>query len=535
MKFGSVPIDAAAGHILAHSMSVGSIRLRKGRKLSHDDVQAMENANIRTVVVAQLEPTDLDENSAADAIAAAMTSDGVTTSAAFTGRANLFAASAGLLRVDQGSVQQLNSVNEAITLATLPDYARVIPRQMVATIKIIPYGAPTSDVVIATECSRNAIQLHPFREQSVTLIQTRLPITSHKVLVKGEAVTRARLDTLGLRLNQTLICDHDTQSVAETLGNATGDIILILGASATSDRNDVCPAGVEAAGGRIERLGMPVDPGNLLFLGKFNTAPVVGLPGCARSPALNGADWVLERLAAGVPITNRDVADMGVGGLLKEISTRPQPRGGNANSPTRPMTEAIILAAGRSSRMRGTDKLLEEIDGVPQIARMAAAAVASDLDRVQIVLSPDTPLRKSVLDHLDVTVTLAPDAHKGMGASLQAGMAARHNNSDAVMVILADMPDLGARHINSLIAAFDPSEGRTIVQATSATGTPGHPVLFGKRFFESLGSVTGDMGARDILKEGKDFLVRVALPDAVATTDLDTPEDWENWRANQPR
>ena len=105
-----------------------------------------------------------------------------------------------------------------------------------------------------------------------------------------------------------------------------GDLALILTGSATSDLHDTAPQAVRAAGGLVERFGMPVDPGNLLFLGRLQGRPVIGLPGCARSPALNGADWVLERLACGLAVTGEDIAAMGVGGLLKEIPSRPQPR-----------------------------------------------------------------------------------------------------------------------------------------------------------------------------------------------------------------
>ena len=102
----------------------------------------------------------------------------------------------------------------------------------------------------------------------------------------------------------------------------------MLTASATSDPQDVAPAALRAAGGHVEAYGMPVDPGNLLFFGTLAAKPVIGLPGCARSPALNGADWVMERLICGVSLTRADIADMGVGGLLKEIPTRPRPREG---------------------------------------------------------------------------------------------------------------------------------------------------------------------------------------------------------------
>ena len=76
----------------------------------------------------------------------------------------------------------------------------------------------------------------------------------------------------------------------------------------------------------IGRFGMPVDPGNLLFIGDIAGRPVIGLPGCARSPALNGADWVLERVICGRPPSPQDIMGMGVGGLLKEIPSRPLPR-----------------------------------------------------------------------------------------------------------------------------------------------------------------------------------------------------------------
>jgi molybdenum cofactor cytidylyltransferase len=119
---------------------------------------------------------------------------------------------------------------------------------------------------------------------------------------------------------------HTVEAVAAALARAPGDMVLILTGSATSDLHDTAPEGLRRAGGRVERFGMPVDPGNLLFFGTLGPRPVIGLPGCARSPALNGADFVLERLACGMTVTADDVAAMGVGGLLKEIPTRPQPR-----------------------------------------------------------------------------------------------------------------------------------------------------------------------------------------------------------------
>ena len=145
---------------------------------------------------------------------------------------------------------------------------------------------------------------------------------------KGTEAVAARLAALGMTLTETLSVPHDVAPLARAIAAATGEIVLILTASATSDVRDTAPAALARAGGRLIRFGMPVDPGNLLFLGEIGARPVIGLPGSARSPVLHGADWVLARVACGLPCGAAEIAAMGVGGLLKEIPTRPQPRRG---------------------------------------------------------------------------------------------------------------------------------------------------------------------------------------------------------------
>lgn len=530
MKFGRTAIADAEGAILAHSVRLRGTRLRKGRVLSPADIKALAADGIDTVVAARLDPTDVAEDDAAARIAARMAAPGISLSAPFTGRANAFAERPGLLRVDADAVDRLNRIDEAITVATLPDATRVAARSMLATVKIIPY-AVSDRLVAAAEASLEApLRLHPFAGGTASLIITRLPGTGDGLVDKGRAAVAARLSALNLTLVETLTCNHDDAALAATLGTAAGEMVLILTASATSDRDDTGPAAVRAVGGRITRFGMPVDPGNLLFLADWGDRTVVGLPGCARSPALNGADWVLERLAAGQSVSGDDIAAMGVGGLLKEIATRPQPRGGNRTAPERPRVEVIVLAAGASRRMAGRDKLLEPIGAQPLLTRMARAALGSAADRVQVALPPDRPERAAALDGLDVVRTIVPTPDEGMGASLRAAMAARAPTTDAVVILLADMPEIDAAAIDRLIAAFDPHEGRTIVRATTADGRPGHPVLFGRRFFESLMQVTGDVGARDVVRASAAYLVDVALPGDAAVTDLDTPDAWAAWR-----
>ncbi len=326
MNFGRVPLSEAEGGILAHSLKLPSGVLKKGTVLAAEEIGALRAAEHATVVVARLGPFDVAEDEAARRIGAALVAEGLKLGPAFTGRANLIAERAGVIRVDAAAVNAMNGVDEGLTLATLPDLMRVAADQLVATAKIIPYGLPETVVAKGVAgLGETPIRLFPFQGGTARLVMTETPGFKPSLLEKGEAVVRTRLESLGYDLNDVAVVPHETAAVADALG-AAADLYLVLGASATSDRDDVVSAAVVAAGGRIERFGMPVDPGNLLLLARLGDVPVVGLPGCARSPALNGVDWVLERLSARVPVASDDVAAMGVGGLLKEMPERPQPR-----------------------------------------------------------------------------------------------------------------------------------------------------------------------------------------------------------------
>lgn len=324
MKFGPVPLDQAEGTILAHSLKVAGQMFRKGQILSAADLDVIRQ-DCDQVTVAKLDAGDISENEAARDLATAIKGANLRVAEAFTGRANLLAETAGVLRIN-ADVQAINSVDEAITLATLPDYARVDVGQMVATVKIIPYAVPLAQLETVIKAASGAMDLHPFKLSSASLILTETPSLKKSLTEKAENTLRKRLTALGIDAVDVVIVDHKIDAVRDAIQAANGQTVLILGGSATSDKMDVCPAALVAARGTVHRFGMPVDPGNLLFIGELDETPVIGLPGCVRSPALNGADWVLERVVAGLDVSATDIAAMGVGGLLKEIPTRPQPR-----------------------------------------------------------------------------------------------------------------------------------------------------------------------------------------------------------------
>jgi molybdenum cofactor cytidylyltransferase len=332
MRFGPVSVSEAEGGLLAHSLPLPGARLKKGRLLSAEDVAAIAAAGIATVTVAMPEAGDIDENAAAARLGAALVGDGAETGLrldpAFTGRANLRATGPGIVEIDTDAIHRLNAIDPAITLATLPQWQRVAEGTMVGTVKMIAYAVAKDRLEAACRAGAGAIRRRAPVLRDADLLVTRVAGMPAGRDDKGIAAVEGRLAALGIALRAVEVVAHETPALAAALGRAAGDLSLILTGSATSDARDVGPAALEMAGGRLLRFGMPVDPGNLLFLGEIGARPVIGLPGCARSPALNGADWVLERVACGVPVSAGDIAAMGVGGLLKEIPTRPQPRDG---------------------------------------------------------------------------------------------------------------------------------------------------------------------------------------------------------------
>ena len=322
MEFDEVPITRAGGGILAHSLRTSSGKLKKGRILSEADIANLRSAGYTAVTVARLEAHDASENEAATHIARVVTGPGLSMGKAFTGRVNLSAAVEGLLVVDAARIETLNRLDESITFCTLPPWSPVVPEQQVATIKIIPFGVSRELLRAASDMSQETplARAAAFEPRTVGLLQTTLPGTPNNLLEKMVQVTRQRLAGLSCKLDYERRCEHQVEAVAtgvRTLLSRGCELVCILGASAVVDRRDVVPAGIEAAGGRVEHFGIPVDPGNLILVASCASVPVLALPGSVRSPRPSGFDEVLQRIIAGVPPTAGDIAAMGVGGLLK--------------------------------------------------------------------------------------------------------------------------------------------------------------------------------------------------------------------------
>lgn len=326
MKFGAVPLDQALGAILAHSLKGAERSHKKGAILLSEDLDDLGAAGRTEVTVARLEAGDVHEDEAAARIARAVAGDGLRATNAATGRVNLYATAPGVIEIDIEAISALNDIDPLITIATVPPFHRSDENGLIATIKIISYGVRDVDVMRAEQTAAKAIALKRAQFETALLIETTTD--GREPSPKGRHAMIGRMDRFGVKMAERMIVPHRASEIAAAISQSNAEVIMILTASATSDPFDVAPQALREAGGYVTRFGMPVDPGNLLFLGHYDERPVIGLPGCARSPALNGADWVLERVLCGIEVTGADIAAMGVGGLLKEIPIRPRPREG---------------------------------------------------------------------------------------------------------------------------------------------------------------------------------------------------------------
>ena len=339
MIFGPRPPTEALGGTLAHAVRAEGVRLAKGTVLDAGHVRALRLAGVGTVEVALPEPGDVGEDEAAGRCAAAMLAAGagLTADSAATGRANLRAAHDGLLVPDRDAIDRLNAIDPRLTVATLAE-GRVTAGELVATVKVVPFHV--ADALVAA-WERLAAPAHPpaaalrvagWSGVRVSHVSTVLPSLKGATMDKTRRVLAARLEGTGASLGDERRVPHGREALAAALRGVTEaeapDVLLVFGASAVTDAADVVPAAIGMAGGAVERVGMPVDPGNLLVLARLGPAVLIGAPGCARSPARNGFDMVLDRALAGVPVAPAGIARMGVGGLLKEIPSRPRPREG---------------------------------------------------------------------------------------------------------------------------------------------------------------------------------------------------------------
>lgn len=343
MRFESVAVAEARGAVLGHNIADAGGRrlLRKGTVLEAEHCAALAKAGRATVWVARFEPGDLDEDTAAARIAAATVAvpkggdSGIRLTHARTGRVNLIAGRTGVVRLDPQRLAALNG-HDGVTLATLRRHEPVAAGKMVATLKIIPYALAASTVTAAAAAATGEGPLIAVAAPVIArvgLVLSGSPGARERVEPGFRDALGARLAPFGASIETTSFVDLDRGDAVSRLASAITaqqragvELIIVAGETAIMDAHDIAPCAVEAAGGSVTCFGAPVDPGNLLLLADLGGIPVLGAPGCARSPKTNVVDRVLPRLLVGDRLERADLVAFGHGGLLEDVPERRLPR-----------------------------------------------------------------------------------------------------------------------------------------------------------------------------------------------------------------
>ena len=330
MFFGKVKTEFSLGGILSSSIEIyknkNKIKISKGTIINKNLLDLLLLNNVEHIKCAKLEDDEIDENSSVHKISKkiiASKNSNIIIQDPKNGRCNLVSSVDGIITFQPNQLFSINSVTNDIGIASLKAFSKVKKNQIVASIKAIPFGIKKNNLQNIINVCQECFKILPFQKKNIHLIQTTNQNTRAKVLEKTLEVTKDRLLSCGNNLIVEKKCSHEIKSICEHLKksvNEDADIILIFGTSAISDINDIIPQSILEINGTILRLGMPVEPGNLILLAEIKISKkhisIIGMPGCARSKKENGVDWILWRKLCDLKISSDDINHMGNGGLL---------------------------------------------------------------------------------------------------------------------------------------------------------------------------------------------------------------------------
>ena len=538
MKIENLAPKESKGSVLAQSYNLSERILSKGTYVSEDILEFLNEENVKTILCAVPEEGDMHEDTAAEAISKAIDRNQLYSEEASTGRVNFRAPTLSLVRYDRELIKQLNLVDESIAFSIVEHNQLLAKNDLIATLKIIPFFVSKIYVerVASLLSKKETFEIHRLEEKKVELIQTYYDWQKKSIFKATSNVTRNRLEALGCKLNKETLIPHDQKSLCKEIKSSIDNgvqVLLISGASAITDRSDYIPKAILSVGGEIIQYGLAVDPGNLLLIGKIGSSTVIGMPGCARSPKLNGFDWVLHLLMADIPISKSELADMGAGGLLMEIASRPLPRAlAKSVNKRQKKIMGVILAAGNSTRMGKDNKLLKNTNGIPLVRHIAVEMLKSDLDSCSIVLGYQSDKVAGVIKDLNISLILNPVWEEGQASSLRTALNALDDTYSDLLIMLGDLPGIKSNHINRIIEEhLLTNNRRSKITIPSFEGKKGNPVIWGRSFFYDLSLLKGDVGGRSLFNQHPAAINILEMDDPVVVMDADTPEDFAGWHS----
>lgn len=536
MKILGLDPQESLGSVIAQTYNLPGKTISKGTFVTSEIVDYFKEFDVQTILCAVPANGDIHEDEAAEAISNAIDKNQIYVEKASTGRVNFKSQSLCLVRYERALIREVNLVDESIAFSIVEHNQLLAKNDLIATLKIIPFFTQKKyvDQVISILAKNELFKTHSLNKKKVSLIQTSFEWQKKSMFKATSNVTRNRLEALDCSLNEEKLICHDYKALCSEIRSSTGsgiDILLISGASAITDRSDYIPKAILSEGGEIIQYGLAVDPGNLLLIGKVGNTTVIGMPGCARSPKLNGFDWVLQLLMADIPISREELAEMGAGGLLMEIASRPLPRAlAKSVSKREKKVMGVILAAGNSTRMGKDNKLLRNIGDAPLIRNTAIEMLKSDLDSCSIVLGYQSDKVADVIKDLNVNLILNPLWKEGQASSLRAAINTLDSTYSDLLIMLGDLPGIKSIHINSIIEEHLLTDNRkSKITIPSFKGQKGNPVIWGRSFIDDLSNLEGDVGGRTLFSEHPAAINILEMEDPWVVKDTDTPEDFENF------
>ena len=467
MKILGLDPQESLGSVIAQTYNLPGKTISKGTFVTSEIVDYFKEGDVQNILCAVPDNGDIHEDEAANIISNAIDRSHIYIESASTGRVNFKSRSLCLVRYKRDLIKEVNLVDESIAFSIVEHNQLLAKNDLIATLKIIPFFTQKKyvDQVISILAKNELFKTHSLNKKEVSLIQTSFEWQKKSMFKATSNVTRNRLEALDCSLNEEKLIRHDYKVLRSEIRSSIEsgiDILLISGASAITDRSDYIPKAILSEGGEIIQYGLAVDPGNLLLVGKIGKTTIIGMPGCARSPKLNGFDWVLQLLMADIPVVKEELAEMGAGGLLMEIASRPLPRAlAKSVNKREKKIMGVILAAGNSTRMGKDNKLLKNIDGAPLIRNIALEITKSDLDSCSIVLGYQSDKVADVIKDLNINLILNPLWKEGQASSLKAALNSLTSSYSDLLIMLGDLPGIKSGHINRIIEEHLSSENRS--------------------------------------------------------------------------
>ncbi len=325
-----IPAVEAVGTVLCHDITEivpGTFKgraFKKGHVVREEDISKLLDLGKEHLYVWETGDGSVHENEAAIRIAKAVAGPGLVSTEPAEGKVQLKAAVAGLLKVKIEALADINGIDQ-ICVATLHSNRLVAPGCTVAGCRVVPLVIDASriaDVEARCGAAFPVVEVRPLRRLRIGCVITGSEVYHGRIEDKFGPVLRAKIATLGSEVLRQILVPDGTEKIVEAIGallQERAEMILVTGGMSV-DPDDMTPAAIRAAGGRVEVYGTPVLPGSMFMLAHIGSVPVLGLPGCVMYHKTTVVDLILPRILAGEEVSRRDIAQLGHGGICLECN-----------------------------------------------------------------------------------------------------------------------------------------------------------------------------------------------------------------------